>query len=170
MSAIIFSIIACSRTEERIAEASRRFEDGGVGGKSRLREQRRLGAVARCVAGVKRFDHGALLAMDAAGGGGGDAEGRRDFLRRELQEARAGDRCAETAEYRRAVKTAVLNIRRVGGDFTDDFDAQHIGFEQFFARGAEVFAETERGAEQHAARMPDVNKCVPVVEVQRVGE
>src|SRR5687768_2998621 len=61
-----FFVIAFARTEKGVAETARRFEDRRIGGEAVGGEQRRFGAVARRVAGVKRLHHGALLAMDAA--------------------------------------------------------------------------------------------------------
>jgi hypothetical protein len=48
-----------------------------------LRQQRSLDSIARAVAGMKRFDHRALLAKQSTRGGSGDAEGRPDLIRLE---------------------------------------------------------------------------------------
>jgi hypothetical protein len=76
-------VVTIAGAKKSIAEAARRFENGSIGGKARGREQCGFGAAARRVAGVKRFDHGALLAMNAACRGSGDA--KRGFHFRGIQ-------------------------------------------------------------------------------------
>ena len=80
--------------------------------------------------------------MDAAGAGCGDAQSSFDFVDGKFQQAGTGDGGAEAAEDRRAVKAAVLDVGRIGGDFTDHFDAEHVGFEQVFAGSADMFRQT----------------------------
>ena len=88
----------------------------------------------------------------------------------EFQQAGAGDGGAEAAEHRRAVKAAVLHVGRVGGDLTDHFYAEHVGFEQILAGRADMLRQRQRRADDHAGRMADMDEGVPVIVVEGVGE
>ena len=83
----------------------------------------------RGVAGVEGFYHGALLAVNAAGRRRGDAKRRFQLGCIQSQQTRASDRGAKAAEYRRAVKAAVLDVRRICSQFADHFDTECIGFQ-----------------------------------------
>src|SRR5918996_1391451 len=105
-----FLVVTSPRTKERVAKAARCFENRRVGGEAMLREQRRFDSVTCGVAGVKGLYHGALLAMNAAGGRCGDAERRFQLCRIQLEQTYTGYSGSEAAPDRRTVKAAILHI------------------------------------------------------------
>src|SRR4051794_35780356 len=75
-----FFVVAGIGTEEGIAKSPWCFEDRRVGSETFAGKKGCFSAVARRVAGVERFHHRPLLAMNAAAAGSGNAKGRFDLV------------------------------------------------------------------------------------------
>ena len=68
------------------------------------------------------------------------------------------------------MKAAILDVGRIGGDFTNHFDAEHVGLEQVFAGSADMLRQRQRCADNHTRRMTDMNKGIPVVVIEGMGQ
>src|ERR1051325_2555316 len=165
-----FFVIACRRAEERITKTTGRFEDRGIRRKTGSSEERRFSAVPRGVTGMEWFHHRSLLAMYATGCRCSNSKRRFQLAVVQFQQARTSDSRAKAAPHRRAVKTTILDVRTIAGKLTHDFDAEHVSLQQLLAGSANAFADAQPGAKQHTCWMADMDKCIPVVVIQRMRQ
>src|SRR4029450_506279 len=122
-----FFIVASSLAKEGVTKAARRLKDGRISGKPFFRQKRCFHSISRGIAGVERFEHRPLLAMDAAATRSSNSTGSLHLVGHQLEQAGAGDCSADAAKDWCAVKTAVMQVGTGSGNLGENFDAEDVG-------------------------------------------